>query len=435
MDVRARRGRVIPIRLSVIGGGYVGLVYSVCLAELGHQVDLVEIDEEKVKAINSGAPPIYEKGLKEMLTAHAGNRLKATDSYDCIPDTDITFICVGTPPDSDGRADLSMLRSASISIGEALMGADGYHIVVVKSTVPPGTTGGLVAAEVLDHSAKGKDDIGFAMNPEFLREGLAVQDFMNPDRIVIGSEVERVGDVVEGVYQGLGAPVLSTSLMVAEMIKYASNAFLASKISFSNEIGNICKRLGIDVYDVMKGVGMDSRISPHFLNAGAGFGGSCFPKDVAALIHFAEEIGEDPVILKSVLEVNDRQPLKMVDLLEDKLGNLKGKRIAILGLAFKDETDDVRDSRSISAIEELRRRGAEVAAYDPLANSSMSRTFPQIDYYGSAAEALRSADGCLVMTEWPEFRDLDNEFDLMRSRVIIEGRKILNCRGADGICW
>ncbi len=395
----------------------------------------MEIDEEKVKAINAAKPPIYEKGLRELLSVHSGKRLIATESYDCIPRSDASFICVGTPSDSAGGVDLSMVKSASESIGEMLKDSECYHLVVVKSTVPPGTTSGLVAAEVLDHSVKGEEEIGFAMNPEFLREGLAVQDFMNPDRIVIGCDIERAGDIVEQIYLGLSAPVMRTDLAAAEMVKYVSNAFLAAKISFSNEIGNICKRLGIDVYDVMKGVGMDSRISPLFLNAGAGFGGSCFPKDVSAFVRLAEGLGENPIILRSVIDVNDQQPLRMVNMLETKLGNLKGKRIAVLGLAFKTDTDDVRDSRSIPVIKELMRKGAEVSAYDPCAIRSMSRTFPDIDYFQSAAEALRLADGCLVMTEWPEFGDLDKEFDLMKSRVIIEGRRILKCQGAEGICW
>jgi len=229
--------------------------------------------------------------------------------------------------------------------------------------------------------------------------------------------------------------MVTTGLEAAEMIKYVSNAFLAAKISFSNEVGNICKKLGIDVYEVMKGVGLDTRISAHFLNAGAGFGGSCFPKDVSALISLAESMGENPRILKSVMEVNDSQALRMVTMLESCIGDLCGKQVAVLGLAFKDDTDDVRDSRAIPVIQSLVDRGALVRAFDPIANEAMSRIFPGINYYGSAEEALTSADACLVMTEWPEFSQLDLEFDRMKSRVIIEGRRILSCRGKEGICW
>ena len=430
------------MRISVVGGGYVGLVSAVCFSELGHIVNLIEIDQEKVKSINQGRPPIYEKSLEEMLLAHLGRNMLVNASYESLPDSEIVLICVGTPPCLDGGADLSMIASCSKSIGSALQDCDGYHIVAVKSTVPPGTTERLVQPVVLSQSskgineeAKGSQKIGFVMNPEFLREGLAVHDFMNPDRIVVGSSDQKAGDVFQKVYSGLEAPLVRTSLTAAEMIKYASNAFLATKISFSNEIGNICKCLGIDVYEVMEGVGLDHRINPHFLNAGAGFGGSCFPKDVSALMHLARDVGENPVLLNAVMEINDRQPMRMVELLEKRLGDLAGKQVAVLGLAFKNDTDDARESRAIPVISELRMRGANVRGYDPKANSSMSKVFPDIKYCACPAEALKGADACLVMTEWPEFSSIQEEFDLMKSRVIIEGRKILSCRDAEGICW
>ncbi|KUK68415.1 MAG: UDP-glucose/GDP-mannose dehydrogenase family protein [Methanothrix sp.] len=423
------------MRISVIGGGYVGLVSSACFADLGHYVDLIEIDEAKVEAINSGKPPIYEKGLGELLSKHAGIRLRASTGYDVVCDADLSFICVGTPSGPDGSANLSMVEAASRSLGEHLHERVGYHVVVVKSTVPPGTTQDLVMPTVLKHSASDEDALGFAMNPEFLREGLAVQDFMQPDRIVIGSSEPKAGDLVELAYEGLKAPVVRADLSAAEMTKYVSNALLATKISFSNEIGNICKKLGIDVYEVMRGVGMDHRISPHFLNAGAGFGGSCFPKDVMAMIRLGERLGEDPVLLKSVIEINERQPLRMVELLETRIGPLSGKEIAVLGLAFKNDTDDVRDSRAVPVIKELKRKGVRIKAYDPLATTNMLGIVPDIEYCESAAGALKNADACLVMTEWSEFGELDEEFNLMRSRVVIEGRKILPCEDVEGICW
>lgn len=428
------------MKISVIGGGYVGLVSAVCFSELGHSVNIIEIDAQKVKAINLGRPTIYEKGLEEMLSAHAGRNLTATSDYQYIPDSEIILICVGTPQGPDGEADLSMIDSCAKSIGTALQGSSEYHIVAVKSTVPPGTTENLVMPVVLKHSRKDETDgdyqkIGFVMNPEFLREGLAVQDFMNPDRIVVGSSDQKAGDIFQKVYSGLEAPLVRTSLSAAEMIKYTSNAFLATKISFSNEIGNICKRLGIDVYDVMKGVGLDHRINPYFLNAGAGFGGSCFPKDVSALMHLARDVGENPVLLNAVMDINDCQPMRMIELLEKKTGNLAGKHIAVLGLAFKNDTDDARESRAIPVIAELKKRGAQVRAYDPKANSSMEKIFSNIDYCSSANDALKDADACIVMTEWPEFGQLDKEFDLMKSKVIIEGRRVLSCRDAEGICW
>lgn len=423
------------MRISVVGGGYVGLVSSVCLAEMGHQVALVEIEPDKVASINSGRPTLYEKGLHSLLSANIGSRLRAGTDYDIISRSDISLICVGTPPAADGGADLSMVRSASRSIGEALRGSTSYHVVAVKSTVTPGTTSSLVMPEVLRASHRSTSDVGFVMNPEFLREGLAIEDFMRPDRIVIGSNDAKAGDFFEAIYDGLKAPRIRSGLTAAEMIKYASNAFLATKISFSNEIGNICKLQEIDVYEVMRGVGLDHRITPHFLNAGAGFGGSCFPKDVSALVRLAQNAGEDCRLLRSVMEINDHQPLRMVKLLEKRKGPLKGKRIAIIGLAFKNDTDDVRESRAIPVIRELLQRGAEIRAYDPMANESMRRIFPEIEYCQNAEEALREADGCLIMTEWPQFEDLDHEFDLMHSRVIIEGRRILKCRDAEGICW
>jgi UDPglucose 6-dehydrogenase len=240
---------------------------------------------------------------------------------------------------------------------------------------------------------------------------------------------------VTRAYAGIPAPVVQTGIREAEMIKYVSNAFLATKISFANETGNLCKRLGIDVYEVMKGVGLDARIGPQFLNAGAGYGGSCFPKDVSALISLAERIGEDPVLLKSANSINERQPHRMVALLQKRAGSLAGKRIAVLGLAFKDNTDDIRDSRAIPVIRDLLQAGVVVTAYDPMAVPNMKKVFPALTYCSTAADALRGADGCLVMTEWPEFEQLGREFDLMADRIIIEGRRILSCDGAEGICW
>ena len=423
------------MKISIVGGGYVGLVSAACFAELGHSVNLIEIDGEKVEAINSARPLIYERGLEELLKVHAGRSLVATTSYEGLNRSEVTMICVGTPPRRDGEADLSTVASASRSIGEELMDGKGQHVVAVKSTVPPGTTELLVRPAVLESSCRDPEEIGFVMNPEFLREGLAVEDFMNPDRIVVGSYDKKSGDLFEPIYRGIDAPTVRTGLAAAEMIKYASNAFLATKISFSNEIGNVCKRLGIDVYQVMKGVGLDHRIGPHFLNAGAGFGGSCLPKDVSALIHLAKRLGEDPVLLRSVMEVNEQQPCRIVDLLERRLGDLRGKRIAVLGLAFKDDTDDARESRSIPVIRELMRKGAMVAAHDPKANQSMARIIPEIQYCYSSSEALKDAEGCLVMTEWPQFGDLGPEFELMKNRLIIEGRRILTCADVEGICW
>ncbi|NYT09790.1 MAG: UDP-glucose/GDP-mannose dehydrogenase family protein [Methanosarcinales archaeon] len=423
------------MKISVIGGGYVGLVSAVCFAQLGHTVGLIEIDIDRASSISRGSPQIYEKGLEALLSKHLEKSLHVSTAYDAIPDTEIFFICVGTPEGDNGHPDLSMIQSACQSLGRSLIDMDSYHVVVVKSTVPPGTTEGLVVPTVLEHSQRAGDEIGFCMNPEFLREGRAVEDFMHPDRIVIGSNDSRAGDWAESAYRGIEAPIVRTGIKSAEMIKYASNAFLATKISFANEIGNLCKRLGIDVYEVMEGVGMDHRISPHFLDAGAGFGGSCFPKDLSALIHLAEGMNEEPLILRSVQNVNERQPARMLELLQKKIGSLEGKRIAVLGLAFKNDTNDVRQSRSIPVILELEEMGARIAAYDPQANDNMKKLIPDIEYCSRVTDALEDADACIVMTEWPEFRLLDEEFDLMKNRVIIEGRRILSCQDKEGICW
>jgi UDPglucose 6-dehydrogenase len=276
------------------------------------------------------------------------------------------------------------------------------------------------------------------MNPEFLREGKAVHDFMHPDKIVVGSLDKRSGDIVASLYSSLDCEVTRTNPRTAEMIKYVNNAFLATKISFSNEVGNICKELGIDTYEVMNAVGKDFRIGPHFLNSGAGFGGSCFPKDVKALIGKAHEVGYEPVLLQSVIAVNEIQPLRMITLLKNKLPDLNGKKIAVLGLAFKNDTDDIRESRSIPVIKELIEEGALVSAYDKMAIENMKRIFPYIEYCNSAIDALRGSDACLIMTEWNEFKLLDTEFNVMKNRLIIDGRHMQSPRkDVDyvGLCW
>lgn len=427
------------MKISVIGTGYVGTVSAVCFAELGHEVICVDIDKPKIDKINAGIPPIYEEGLSELLKKHAGKKLKGTSDYRfAVMNSDVSFISVGTPSDADGNIDLGIVKSASSSLGEALKDKKDYHVIVVKSTVVPETTEKVVLPIIEKYSNKHVGDFGIAMNPEFLREGKAIHDFMHPDKIVVGSMDKRSGDIVASLYSGLNCEVTRTNPRTAEMIKYVNNAFLATKISFSNEIGNICKQLDINTYEVMKAVGKDARIGPHFLNSGAGFGGSCFPKDVKALIGKAKEIGYKPSLLESVMKVNDQQPGRMVLLLKKELGNLKGKKIAVLGLAFKNDTDDIRESRSIPVIKELVDNGAVVNAYDPMANESMSRLFGNINYFSNAADALKNADGCLVMTEWDEFKSLDKEFDLMSTKLIIDGRHMLTPgkgRKYIGLCW
>ena len=432
------------MNVSIIGTGYVGTVTGACFAELGHNVVCVDIDSEKVRQMNEGIPPIHEEGLPKLLKKHVGSGLRATSDYsDAISDSDATFICVGTPSDENGSIDLSIVRSASESIGRALAereiggDADRYHVVVVKSTVVPGTTDEVVAPIIREKSGDAST-VGIAMNPEFLREGKAVYDFMNPDKIVIGGD-SRARDTVARLYEKISCEITLTDTRTAEMIKYANNSFLATKISFANEIGNICKRLGIDVYEVMSAVGKDFRISEHFLNAGAGFGGSCFPKDVKALIGRARELGYDPLLLNATIRVNEEQPMRMIELLADRIQEIRGRRIAVLGLAFKNETDDIREARSIPVIGELLNRGATVAAYDPLATENMRKVFPDVLYCDSAKDALAGADACLIMTEWAEFGSLDQEFEEMLNVVVIDGRRMVSLdsdRGVyEGICW
>jgi UDPglucose 6-dehydrogenase len=312
---------------------------------------------------------------------------------------------------------------------------------VVKSTVVPGTTEGAVRAILEDYSGrKAGDTLGLAMNPEFLREGRAVHDFLNPDKIVVGSLDRRSDSIVSDLYRDIDCEVTSVNIRTAEMIKYVNNAFLATKISFANEVGNICKRLGIDTYEVMDAVGRDFRINPAFLNSGAGFGGSCFPKDVRALIGSAKDLDYYPSLLESVIEVNELQPLQMVEILEDKLPDIKDKKIAVLGLAFKNDTDDIRESRSIPVIRKLLEKGADIHAYDPLATDNMKKVFPDITYASSAQEALEGAQACLLMTEWDEFRKLNTEFDSMDRKLLVDGRYLLDPEELEdveyeGLCW
>jgi len=427
------------MKISVIGSGYVGSVTAACFAEAGHEIVCVDIDEKKVEQINAGIPPIYEEGLGDLLRKYAGKKLIATIDYEfAVRETDISFICVGTPSAEDGSIDLSIVRAAATNIGEALAKKKGYHVVVVKSTVVPETTEKFVLPVLEEASGKtaGKD-FGVAMNPEFLREGKAVHDFMHPDKMVIGAIDRKSGDLISELYRKFECEVIRTNPATAEMIKYANNSLLATKISFANEIGNICKKLGIDTYEVMAAVGKDFRISPRFLNSGAGFGGSCFPKDVKALIGKAKAIGYSPILLESVIAVNEKQPLLMTEILIRKIGNLAGKKIAVLGLAFKNETDDIRESRAISVIAELLRLGAKISAYDPMAIENMKRVFPTIEYSGKAEDALKGADACLVMTEWDEFRQLESESENMKEKIVIDGRRVIEAKNIDyeGLCW
>ena len=421
------------MKISIIGCGYVGAVTGACFAALGHDIVFVELDPGKIAAINAGRAPIYEPGLDELLQKHS-SRITATDDLaDAVCHTEVTFICVGTPSRQDGSIDLTYVRSAAAEIGRILKEKRGYQTVIVKSTVLPGTTEGFVLPILEAESGKrGFVDFGLASNPEFLREGSALADFFTPDRIVIGASDDRSRRLLEELYSPIDCPKMITAIPVAEMIKYVSNAFLATKISFANEIGNICKQMGIDTAEVFRGVGMDHRINPAFFQSGIGFGGSCFPKDVRALIAKAEEVGVEPKILKDVIEVNEEQPLKLLELLTAHVPNLDRKTIGLLGLAFKPNTDDVRESRAIPIVETLLRKGATVLAYDPMAMGNFRKIYPQINYVPTAADAL-AADAVLITTEWKEFESLNYS-----GKTVIDGRRIEKARDGstyDGVCW
>jgi UDPglucose 6-dehydrogenase len=430
------------MRISIIGSGYVGLVTAVGFAMRGHSTICVDIDKEKVEKINFGIPPIFEPGLEEKLKeVLKKSLLKATSDINyAIKNSDLTFIAVGTPSNPDGSIDLKFIRSAAKGIGSALEHKEDYHTICVKSTVVPETTEKIVIPLIEKYSGKKAGvDFGACMNPEFLREGNALEDFLHPDRIVIGELDKKSGDMLAEIYKDFKAPVLRTNLKTAELIKYASNAMLAARISLTNEIGNIAKRLGIDVYDVMAGVGLDKRIGKKFLNAGCGFGGSCFPKDVKALVAKAKELDYEPHLLTEVLSLNDRQKVRLVEMVEQKFSSLKGKRIAILGLAFKPGTDDVRESPAIDLVAKLLEKGAIPVVYDPKAADNFKKVFPDLNYASSARKALKEADACLILTAWDEFKSLsDKDFDRMRSKIILEGRKVLDRKKVkkfEGICW
>jgi UDPglucose 6-dehydrogenase/GDP-mannose 6-dehydrogenase len=428
-----------------MGTGYVGLVSGVCLAAKGHEVICVDIDKEKVANINNGIPPIYEEGLEDLLKENIGKTLVATDAlHKEVQDTDLSLIAVGTPFDGE-HIDLSYIKDVSRQIGEAIKDKDGYHVVVVKSTVVPGTSDKVVLP-ILE-SASGKmagADFGVGMNPEFLREGEAINDFMHPDRIVLGGIDKRTHDTLREIYRPFaGVDVLETNNQTAEMIKYTSNSLLATMISFSNEIGNLCAALGgIDVTEVMGGVHLDKRLSPilddgtritpkftTYLEAGCGFGGSCFPKDVKALIAYGKQSGEPMDLLSSVINVNNSQPDKVLGLLGKYFSSFEGLKIGILGLAFKPGTDDMRESPAIPIVNELIAQGAIIKAYDPVAQHEAGKIFDtgKITYCEDLSETLDNVDGVLLLTRWDNFREVPELLSRMDKKpVFIDGRRMLD---------
>jgi UDPglucose 6-dehydrogenase len=429
--------------ISVVGSGYVGTTLAACLADLGHDVTAIDVDETVVERLNAGEAHLHEAGLQPLLDAHVGRRLRATTDHAAIAETDVTFLAVQTPSRADGSIDTSVVEAAARDVGEAIAGRDAYHLVVVKSTVVPGTTDEVLVPLLEDASGKSAgESFGVAVNPEFQREGTAVDDFMNADKIVLGTAgddraLDRLAAVYEPLVAGWDTPTFETGRREAEFVKYANNVFLASKISLINELGNVAKEFGVDAYEVAEALGMDERIGARFLRSGVGWGGSCLPKDTAALIAAAREAGYEPELLEAVVSVNDRQPRRMLDLLERHV-DPEGRRIAVLGLAFKPGTDDVRNSRAIPIIEGLRERGAAVVGYDPVATDNVRERFPDVTYADSAADALADAHGALVVTDWDEFAALDEAFDAMADPVVVDGRRIVERREGlvyEGLTW
>lgn len=410
-------------QIAVVGVGYVGLVTAACFSDLGNKVVGLDISEERIEGLKKGEMPIYEPGLEELVDRNVkAERLTFTTSYpEALEAAEYVFICVATPSGVDGEADLKYVASAAKTIAENMKSP---LIVINKSTVPVGT--GDWVADIISKNQPKPIEFWVVSCPEFLREGSAIADFMNPHRTVVGSVHNEAANKVAQLHLPLRAPNVITDLRTAEMIKYASNAFLATKISFINEIANICESLGADVKEVAAGMGFDNRIGPHNLGAGLGYGGSCFPKDVKALAFMAEEMGIQPRVINSVMETNDERRTRLVDRLEEIVGNLNGKTIGILGLAFKPNTDDMRDAPSIDVAEELIARGAKVKAFDPVAIDAAKPLLPDVEMTKDAYEAAEGSDALMVVTEWNEFKQLDllKLRDSMKSPVIVDGRNI-----------
>ncbi|KPK30296.1 MAG: UDP-glucose 6-dehydrogenase [Nitrospira bacterium SG8_3] len=429
------------MNICVVGVGYVGLVTGSCFAEFGNTVVCVDNDEKKIAALRQGIIPIYEPGLEEMVKRcqSAGRLHFTTDVADAVEKSLVIFIAVGTPSGSGGSANLEYVYQVAETIGRLMK---GYKVIATKSTVPVGT--GKEIREIIQRNQV--EDIAFDVvsNPEFLREGSAIEDFMRPNRVVIGSESEQANAIMKDLYSPLyliETPVVITNVETAEMIKYASNAFLATKISFINEMANICELVGADVHQVAKGMGLDKRIGPKFLHAGPGYGGSCFPKDTRAIAKLAESLGYRFRIVETVIEVNERQHERMVKKMESTLGTLKGKRLGVLGLTFKPNTDDIRESPAIKIVKSLVDKGAYVVAFDPAGMEAAKEVLREVVFAKDLYDVAEDADALVLTTEWNEFRflDWDRVKALLRSPIVVDLRNIydpvrMRARGFDYLC-
>ena len=397
------------MHIAVIGTGYVGLVTGACFAEFGVEVTCVDVDEAKIRDLNNGKIPIYEPGLETIVekNVEAGRLHFTTDVKSAVKQALVVFLAVGTPPKEDGSPDMSFYQSAAKDIAESM---NGYKVLVTKSTVPVGT--GKWLREFVSENLTTPTNFGVASNPEFLREGAAIEDFMRPDRVVIGSNEEDAIAIMKDLYRPLyliETPIVITSLEAAELIKYAANAFLATKITFINEVANLCDAVGCDVHDVARGMGMDKRVGNKFLHPGPGYGGSCFPKDTRALTTVADKFNVETLIVDAVIEANERQREAMIPKIEQLVGDLNGKTIAVLGLSFKPETDDMRESPAIDIVRTMQLRGAKIKAFDPVAMEEAKRELPDIEYAESEYDAVSDADALVIITEWNQFRALDME--------------------------
>jgi UDPglucose 6-dehydrogenase len=415
-------------KIAIIGTGYVGLVSGAGLSDFGHQVVCSDIDKNKISMLESGEIPIYEPGLESLVRSNVkeGRLRFSVDPASAIRSSDIIFIAVGTPQGENRKADLSAIKAVAGTIAENL---NGYKIVCTKSTVPVGTGKRI---QSIIYSKKQQVEFDYVSNPEFLREGASINDFMHPDRIIIGTHNEKVQKIMKDVYRPLyinETPILFTSVETAEMIKYASNAFLALKISYINEIANLCEAVEADVHEVARAMGQDGRISPKFLHPGPGFGGSCFPKDIQALAAMGREQNSPLLTIESAIEANKKQNIRMIDKLKTLVGReLKGLTIAVLGLSFKPETDDVRGAASRLIVPKLLSAGAKVNAYDPIASENFKLHYPEINYFYSWQNAVNESDACMILTEWNEFRcmDLSELKGLMKYPIVLDTKNILS---------
>ncbi len=414
------------MNIAMIGTGYVGLVSGTCFAEFGIHVTCVDKVEEKIDALQNGRIPIYEPGLEDLVKKNVreGRLTFTTDFKDAVEKSLVIFIAVGTPRHNDGSADLSSVEEVARDIGRHM---NGYKVVIGKSTVPVGT--GKWVEGIIRENQREPHVFDVASNPEFLREGSAIEDFMRPNRVVIGTRSEQAQAILKDLYKPLNlieTPILFTSVETAELTKYAANAFLATKISFINEVANLCEKVGADVHDVARGMGLDRRIGRKFLHPGPGYGGSCFPKDTSALAQLGRQVESDLKIIDAVIEVNDGQKQRMVDKIQSAVGDLQGKTIGILGLAFKPNTDDMREAASLVIIEGLEKRGARVRAFDPVAMDAAGRHLNEVTFCGDAYEVAEGADALVLVTEWNQFRMLDMEKikGRLKSPVIVDLRNI-----------